>query len=583
MKRPTIWFPALLVIAYWTSFVLLGTADVSMFTVFLGRMACLGLATLLFLIWWLSRRSLPLSERLLVPAVAALAAVLFSLLRHHTIIPLAVLFYALPGLLTAWTAFLPAARSEGMRRAGLLVLPLLLFAPLALLRNENGLQGRGNPDFRWRWSPSAEDQFLAERGAQPARPAPAAAPRAPLALAPEDWPGFRGPDRDGAVHGVKIATDWGTSPPRLIWKRRIGPGWSSIAVVGDRLFTQEQRDRDEAVVCIDAATGAEVWARQDAARFEEPLGGVGPRATPTFSGGRIYALGATGILSCLAAETGGKVWSRDIATDARSQVPMWGYAGSPLVTGGLVVVFAGGRADSGKGLLAAYSAVDGKPAWTASAGEHSYASPQSLTFDGQEQVLFPTEAGLVAYHARSGAVLWRVEGKEKQANPVLQPQKVGASSVLACLLPDEGAFLAEVTHAAGGWSAERKWTSRNMKSFFNDFVQHAGSLYGFDGAAFSCVDLATGARRWKGGRYGSGEVLLIADQPLLLVLSEEGEAVLVAASPEEHREIARFPVLTGKTWNHPVIARGRLYVRNAQEIACYELRPAGADPERRAP
>src|SRR5262249_16455836 len=213
-----------------------------------------------------------------------------------------------------------------------------------------GVNGNMQSDIRWRWSTTPEDLYLAERargdGPEAREPDPA---RDAAVLQPGDWPGFRGPDRDGAGRGVRLATDWAAGPPRLLWRHRVGRAWSSVAVVGERLYTQEQRGEFEAVVCLDAPTGREVWVHEDPARYLDGQSGVGPRATPTFADGRLYALGATGTLNCLDAATGARKWSRDITADAGTKVPTWGLCSSPLVVRGVVVVFAVGEAE--KGLL----------------------------------------------------------------------------------------------------------------------------------------------------------------------------------------------------------------------------------------
>src|SRR5207253_10679721 len=182
-----------------------------------------------------------------------------------------------------------------------------------LLRAE-GMQGDGQLALRWRWSPTPEQLYLAEVAGKE-ETAARLAPKQGLRLQPEDWPGFRGPNRDGDLRGVRIATDWNVTPPNPVWKRRIGPAWSSVVIVADRLFTQEQRGDQEAVVCLDTTNGSTFWSHQDVARHEDVQGGAGPRATPTFADGRIFALGATGILNCLDAETGDRQWFRDVPGD----------------------------------------------------------------------------------------------------------------------------------------------------------------------------------------------------------------------------------------------------------------------------
>jgi outer membrane protein assembly factor BamB len=370
---------------------------------------------------------------------------------------------------------------------------------------------------------------------------------------------------------VTITGDWAAFPPRLVWRQRVGPAWSSPILVGGLLFTQEQRGNREAVVAYDAASGREDWVHEDDGRFEEGVSGPGPRATPAFAGGRVYALGATGRLNCLDAATGRVIWARDAAADAGATAPQWGFSGSPLVTGNLVIMFAGGNQQ--KSLLA-YRAESGDLAWTADAGTSVYGSPQPATLVGVPQILFFGDKGLAAFDPATGAVLWEHPTPAPGAPRSIQPHPLGADQVLVASEADLGLALVEVAHGGSTWSAERRWTSRDLKPAFNDFVVHDGHAYGFDGSIFTCVDLQTGKRRWKGGRYGHGQVVLLADPGLLLVVSETGEVVMLAADPKELRELGRFQAIEGKTWNHPVVARGRLYVRNGEEMACYELAPA---------
>jgi outer membrane protein assembly factor BamB len=288
-------------------------------------------------------------------------------------------------------------------------------------------------------------------------------------------------------------------------------------------------------------------------------------------GGLVYALGGTGILNCLDAATGERKWSHDIAADSGARVPFWGFSSSPLVAGGMALVLAGGEGD--KGLLA-YRADVGYLAWTAAGGQASYTSPQPASLGGEEQVLFLGDRGLTALDPASGAVLWRHDAATPGAPLALQPHPVGASQVL---MPAAGdTVLLDVARDGGAWAARQRWASKGVKPSFNDFVVHGGFLYGFDNSVFCCVEVETGEQRWKEGRYGHGQVLLLADQGLLLVVAEKGQVVLLEANPERHEERGRFPAIKGKTWNHPAIARGRLYVRNAEEMACYELKAAEA-------
>ncbi len=577
VARPRVWRAVTLVGLYWACYFLLRWADLPLFTGFVAAMASCALLTLLFTIGWLASRRVGLAERLLGLGVAIIGGVLASLLSAPTAGKLAWVLLTLPWVVTAWAAWLVAARSASARTrlVGLPAVLLLTWSAFVLIRID-GLAGDGQMVVRWRWSPTAEQLYLAERaragGAAADQPGPAAA----LALRPGDWPGFRGADRSGEVRGIAVATDWSVAAPRPVWRHRVGPGWSSVAVVGDRLFTQEQRGESEAVVCYDAANGHEVWVHEDAGRFTDGQAGPGPRATPTFADGRLYALGATGLLNCLDAATGARHWSRDITADSGAKPPIWGFSGSPLVAGGMVIVFAGGSRE--KGLLAYRAESGGEPAWTADVGQNSYSSPQPATLGGVPQVLFLGDRGLTAFDAASGAVLW--EHRAAMGGPglprSLQPHPIGEGQVLIGSEGDLGLALLDVTHTGDGWSVAQHWASPRLRPSFNDVVVHDGSIYGFDGGVFCCVDLHSGQRRWKDGRYGHGQVLALADQGVLMVVAEDGRAVLVAANPDRHEELGAFQAVDGKTWNHPAIAHGRLYVRNAEEMACYPLRPAAA-------
>ena len=370
-----------------------------------------------------------------------------------------------------------------------------------------------------------------------------------------DWRGFRGARRDSIVRGVRIATDWSASPPVELWRRPIGPGWSSFAVRDHRLYTQEQRGDDEVVSCYDATTGEPVWRHRDAARFWESNAGAGPRGTPTLSNGRVYSLGATGILNALDAAHGSVVWSRNAAADTGAKLPGWGFAGSPVVVDDVVIVATGGK-------LAAYEIATGKPRWYGPDGGDGYSSPQRMAVDGVTQILLLSATGAISVAPADGALLWKYPWPV--GTRIVQPALTANGDVLVS--SGEEMRRIAVANGPGGWKTEQRWTSNGLKPYFNDFVVHDGHAYGFDGRILSAIDLADGKRKWKGGRYGNGQLVLLPDQDLLLVLSEEGELALVAATPDAFRELARVPAIKGKTWNHPVLAGDVLLVRNGEEM-----------------
>jgi outer membrane protein assembly factor BamB len=331
------------------------------------------------------------------------------------------------------------------------------------------------------------------------------------------------------------------------------------------LYTQEQRGSDEVVACYNATTGKPVWTHRDPARFWESNAGAGPRATPTLSNGRVYTFGATGILNALDARNGAVVWSRNAASDTGKKVPGWGFASSPLVVDGVVIVAAAGK-------LAAYELATGKPRWFGPNGGDGYSSPQLFTIDGVAQILLMSGHGAASVAPADGTVLW--DYPWESGTRIVQPALTSDGDVLLIAMGAAGGTgmrRIAVAHGPGGWTVAERWTSAGLKPYFNDFVVHDGHAFGFDGSILACIDLQDGKRRWKGGRYGNGQLVLLPDQDVLLVLTEEGELALVAAAPDQFRELARFPAIEGKTWNHPVLVGDRLLVRNGQEMAAFRL------------
>jgi outer membrane protein assembly factor BamB len=522
--------------------------------------------------WWLFASRARVRDRWLGFLLLAAAGAASYWYSHQTIQGMVYLFYTLP---TATAAFLIPLLLLGWFSRGVatwvaVAAGVACFGGGALVRNE-GFSGDFRGAFDWRWKPNAEEQYLAQRKASK-QAAPETARKEIPGIGQVRWPEFRGPKRDGAVPGVRLNEDWTAQPPKEIWRRKVGPGWSSFAATDDLLYTQEQRGETEAVVCYDAHTGSEVWSYEYPSRFWEAVGGAGPRATPTLHDGALFTLGANGVLCRLDPRTGSVAWTRDLRTDAGREPPMWGFSSSPLVANGCVIVHAGGAGD--KGTLA-YDVQTGEPRWGAPAGDHSYSSPQLATVAGRPSVLMLTNTGLHACDPLTGQTQWEHEWKF-DGYRAIQPLVVGEASVL--LGTGVGAGTRRIDLRLDGTSmyATERWTSLAMKPQFNDFVAHRGHLFGFDNNVFACIDLETGGKKWKEGRYGNGQVLLLPDGDQLLVSSEKGDLVLLRANPERHEERARFPALKGKTWNHPILVGNRLYVRNGEEAACFELGLAGS-------
>jgi outer membrane protein assembly factor BamB len=524
----------------------------------------------LLAIWWLFFSRLPWADRFVVLLACTVIGAASYAGYHSTFGFFGLIIYALPTALTAWVGWLvltPFLRWP-VRRAGLIAVLVLAWGFFDLLRFE-GVTGDFSAELAFRWTPTAEEKFLADERAGKLAGQDSSGGQ-PAMLQPGDWPGFRGPDRDSRLTGVRIATDWGQHPPRQLWRHRIGPGWSSFAVVGTRLYTQEQRDQDEAVVCYDVNSGGQLWEHRDPVRFLETVSGAGPRATPTFHDGKIYALGAKGQLNCLDATTGKSIWTRDIVADSGASVPTWGFSASPLVVADLVTVFAG--AGEGKSVLAYRAVAGGDPAWSSGEGKASYCSLHRAKLGGVEQLLMVTEHGLTSFDPAQGKVLWKhdwalADGMAR----VTQPALVGETDVLIGTGFGNGTQRVHIQHEGNDWTTQEVWKTRAISPYFNDLVVYQDHLYGFDNNFFTCVSLEDGKRKWRERGYGNGQVLLLADQGLLLILSEQGEVALVEASPDGHKELGRFQAIEGKTWNHPVVAHGKLFVRNGVEAACYEL------------
>ncbi|MCW8133701.1 MAG: PQQ-binding-like beta-propeller repeat protein [Planctomycetota bacterium] len=576
-----LWPAVAIVVLMWTGYYLPGYLEPGTFTQFMGLMWSPIVGALLMLLWWLFLSRIPWKERLIGLAGLAAAGGVLSLLYHPSLGTMGIVIYTLPVALSAWMLWLAVTGSLvwPARRLGMIAVFAVAWGYFALLRLD-GLDGNFNSETSFRWQPTKEDAFLAARTPPPEAPKnadPAAEAAKPLALMPGDWPGFRGPGRDARVPGVIVGTDWQAQPPKEIWRRKVGPGWSSFCVVGSYLYTQEQWGEEEAVVCYETETGKQRWAHTDPARFTEVVAGPGPRATPTFFEGRLYTLGATGVLNCLDARTGALVWSKDTKADSGAKLPQWGFSASPLVAKGVVSVYVAGPA--GKAVLG-YGIEKGDLRWSAGKGEMAYVSTQLSALGGVEQILTATDDSLFGLDPESGKELWTHAWPTKGMARVVQPAVVGPTDVLFGSPFGLGTKRLRVAQKDGAWSVGEVWHTRALSPYFNDLVVHKDCLYGFTSTVFACVGLEDGGKKWHASGYGNGQALLLPDQDLLVLLSERGEVCLVQADPAGHKEIARMKALEGKTWNHPAIAHGKLFVRNGEEAACYQLHvdPASARP-----
>jgi len=466
-------------------------------------------------------------------------------------------------LLLIWLLFFSRLRA----RTKLLVLGTLAAAvgASALLVKVRGFTGDLIPILEWRWQSPA---VVPSRKVVPVDD-PAQAVRSGA-----DFAQLLGPQRNGVLAEPALAPVWDKHPPQLLWRQPIGAGWAGFAVQGRLAVTLEQAAEREEIVCYDLLTGARRWAHGYPARFEESSAGIGPRSVPTISGERVYATGATGILTCLELATGREVWRCDLLKEHGAQVPNWGFSGSPLVTDGKVVVTPGGPNGHS---VAAYEAATGKLLWHAGDDRAGYSSPVLETLAGQPQILVFSGSMVAGFDPPTGRQLWQraIPTAAHVANPV----PVSPTRVLVSCGYGIGTYLLDVERTeTPPWTVNQVWKTPRLKSKFANFFRIEDSVYGLDDGRLVCLDLATGDLRWRGERYGHGQLLLVAGR--LLVLAENGEVILVEITPKEAREVSRFAALTGKTWNPPALAGEYLLVRNDQEAACYRLPVAAPPPSR---
>lgn len=450
--------------------------------------------------------------------------------------------------------FVLAAPARIATRLSVLGIAALVVAILCSVITIEGFTGDVVPRWRFRFA------------------APAELPQASQAAtdfgktSPDDYPEFLGPGRRATIDNVALARDWQAEPPKLLWRQPIGAGWSSFAVVGPYAATQEQRGQEELVTCYEVATGKLCWSYATPARFYAPLAGLGPRATPTIHDGKVYSLGALGHLACLEGTTGKELWKHDIVVENGAALPQWGKSCSPLVYDGKVIVSAGGR--DGKSLVA-YDAATGEPRWAAGDDASSYSSPTVLTLGGQSQIVIVNERYVTAHDPADGRVLWKqIWPDDTAASPnVSQPLSIDDHHILLSKGYGIGSALWKIDSAGG--TVEELWRTNNMKTKFTNAVLREGHAFGLDEGVLSCIDVQSGKKTWKKGKYGHGQVLLVGD--VLLVQSETGDVALVAADPEAYRELTRFEAVGGQSWNYPALAGNKLLVRSDQEAACYEL------------
>lgn len=464
-------------------------------------------------------------------------------------------------LLFLWLLFFSGLRwKTRLSILGTVFIAALLGAGLFRI---GGVTGDLFPVLQWRFAPQPGSALRVKNAALAAPDSQHNGKKRPQAL---DYPQFLGANRNATVRNVQLEKTWASTPPRLLWKKALGAAWSAFSVSGSFAFTQEQRGKEEMVTCYNLHSGDLYWSHSDPTSFEQTIGGTGPRATPTVTEDRVYTMGATGILNCLDRFTGKRHWTRRTLEENHAKLNNWGMSGSPLIHESLVIVLVGGANDRS---MVAYEAKTGRIIWHGGTDKAGYSSPLHAVLVGVPQILALNHSSVVAHDPRTGKLLWEQPWPEQHPN-VAQPLPLPGDRVLVSSGYGDGCALFQVKKtASGGVTSETIWKTKSLKAKFANFIHRDGFVYGLDEGILVCLDLETGERRWKKGRYGHGQLMLVAE--LLLVIAESGEVLLLDASPQGHNILGRFQALDDKTWNNPAFSAPYLLLRNDREAACFEL------------
>ena len=448
------------------------------------------------------------------------------------------------GLAGIWFLFLSRiAWKNRFQGLGLLVALLLAFAALFEF---GGMSGDLVPQFRFRYA--ASDVVSGSDSL--------------TGLRVSDYPQFQGPQRNAVLEERSLDFDWATNPPQLLWKRPVGDAISGFSVAGRLAITQEQEGNGEKIVAYRLASGEIAWQHRSPGHYASPIAGAGPRSNPTISEGRVFTMGATGLLTALDLETGSLLWSRNILEDRQRPVPTWGKSCSPLVVGDQVIVTIHRTA------LAAYSAEDGSLLWEKGKDGGNYGSPTLLELAGRRQVISFNSQGPAGYAAEDGSPLWSFSWP-RGSEHVSLPVRVADNRLLVSTGYGVGAKLLQLAEDGGDLAVKELWHSIRLKSKFANFFVIGDYIYGLDDGIMTCLELATGERVWKRGRYGHGQMMLVGTT--ILLMAEDGRLVAIEPNPEGLKEISSFQALQGHTWNPPALAGELLVVRNSREAACYRL------------
>src|ERR1051326_6041432 len=368
-----------------------------------------------------------------------------------------------------------------------------------------------------------------EQAAQPAPSAPTAPSPSPSASASPSpgqtpaetarnyWTNFRGPKRDARYEEATISTNWPANGLPVLWKQPVGVGYASVVIADGKAYTIEQRRSQEVVAADDMNNGRELWTQKWNAEYTDSTGD-GPRATPTWDAGRLYALGATGEMRCLDANSGSVIWGKNILTDNQAKNLPWAMAASPLIVDDKVIVLPGGT--SGKSVVA-YNKHNGAPVWRVLNDTQGYVSPMLVELAGRRQIVVVSASRVVGLAPENGALLWEYPWDTDNGINVSQPIMVDWNRFFISSGYGKGAALVEIKGSGNSFTASKVWENTNMKNKFNSSVLYNGYIYGLDEGILVCLDVNTGERKWKDGRYGYGQIIMAGSH--LIVTSDKGD------------------------------------------------------------
>ncbi len=380
----------------------------------------------------------------------------------------------------------------------------------------------------------------------------------------EDWFRWRGPDLNGISRETGWLAKWPDEGPKRLWKASVGTGFSSVSVSRGHLYTMGNDGKDtDTVYCFDAVTGAQLWKHPYLCLLDPKFYEGGTSATPTVDGDHVYTLSRKGDLFCFNAADGRVVWSKNVHGDLGNDIPTWGFAGSPLVEGDLLILNVG----------AAGTALDkntGKVVWHSDTGASGYATPVPFDSGGERTIAIMASEAIDAVKPSDGALIWSFPWKTlydvNAADPIISAGKMFISSGYG-----HGSALLDIS----GNKPAVLWQNKNFRNHINSSVFWQGYLYGVDDVSNSkyelkCLAWDTGEVKWSEPKFGKGS-LIIADGKII-GLGDKGELMVAEASPKEFKPISRAQVLGGKSWTTPVLSNGRIYCRNAKgDLVCLDV------------